>query len=336
MTLKTPAFWYDQTQRPTLAQKCLTPISVIYGFAQRINQSLRARDVYVSKLPVICVGNITAGGSGKTPTAISIAQILKAQKIAQNPAFLTRGYGGELVGPALVDLKQHTSKDVGDEALLLARHAPTIICANRADGARFAEQQADIDVIIMDDGLQNPSLHKDIKLLVISGEVGIGNAKLLPAGPLREPLSDGLAKVDAVVITGENRTDIKAHMPADMPVIEGSLKAQTQPAAEQKYLAFAGLGMPSKFFDFLRDDLGLELLASTAFADHHPYSADDLHALQGDANALGATLITTEKDAVRLPEIEGVDVLTVPVTMGWNDEGTLVKLLKTLKSGGGA
>jgi tetraacyldisaccharide 4'-kinase len=333
MTFKTPAFWYDKTIKPTARQKALRPLSTLYGMVQGANQSLRARDVYTARLPVICVGNITAGGSGKTPTAISIAALLKSQNIAQNPCFLTRGYGGEISGPVLVDLKTHTAKDVGDEALLLARHAPTIVCAKRAEGARFAESQANLGAIIMDDGLQNPTLRQNLRLLVISGELGIGNAQLLPAGPLREPLKDGLSKADAVIITGENRTDIKTHIPAATPIIEGSLRALSVPPKDRKYLAFAGLGMPSKFFDFLRAHAGLDIVKTMEFADHHPYSETDLRNVHAEATALNATLITTEKDSVRLPEIDGIEVLTLPVSMAWNNEPELITLLKALKCG---
>lgn len=310
MRLKTPQFWYQDSVWAAL----LSPLSCVYLIGHKINQ---AQKPYRAKLPVICVGNAVAGGSGKTPAVMALIDLIKQNDIAKNPVILTRGYGGKLKGPVLVDPAQHSYRDVGDEALLLARKAPTIICANRAQGAQFIES-LDADLIIMDDGLQNPSLHKDVSLLVV-GANGFGNGKLLPAGPLREPLSDVIDRADAF-ITVENTSLFEK--PTFTAQIEAPQKLESGP-----YIAFAGLGHPEKFKTTL-ESLDVDITGWYAFPDHYPYSAQDLQKLMQEAKDKNAQLITTEKDHVRIPPAFQKDIGVLPVHMAFENSDSIAVLIK--------
>jgi len=305
MPLKTPTFWYPKTASASPLAHLLTPVSWLYGVGHGIHQKMGHYEKV--DLPIICVGNLTAGGSGKTPTTIALMELVKAHNLVKKPAFLTRGYGG-------------------DEEQILQKHGHVLINANRLVAAREAIAQ-NKDLIIMDDGLHNPTLHKDIKLVVIDGEIGFGNQKLLPAGPLRTPLNKGLALADAFVFLGEDYKDVKRLLPADKPVFEATLQPSYQPDKNQNYIAFAGIAYPDKFFNFLKDRLGLDLLQTVSFADHHPYSEADMKMLHQKANALGATLITTEKDYVKLAAEDQMKIKYLPISLAWKDEGALLAFL---------
>ena len=260
-------------------------------------------------VPVICVGNLVAGGAGKTPVAIALAQRLHAKGRAVH--LLSRGYGGSLAGPVAVDRRRHDAGQVGDEALLLAAAAPAWIARDRPAGARAAIA-AGAQCLVLDDGLQNPTLAKDLSLLVIDGGYGLGNGRVLPAGPLREPLERGLARADAVVLMGEDRTGLAARL-AGKTVLHARLVPEN--AAEfagKAVVAFAGIGRPAKFFATL-EATGARLAAKRAFPDHHRYSMDELARLLAEAADADAALVTTAKDAVRLPAPwrERVQVLRV-------------------------
>lgn len=315
MSVKTPTFWYGENAAPSaLRALALRPASWLYGVAFRIHQGTkRAQKV---PIPVVCVGNLVAGGTGKTPSAVAILSQLRDKGLAKSPFFLLRGYGGAERGPLLVDPENHTAWDVGDEALILAQHAPTIVSADRVEGAKLGMQHG-ADMVVMDDGLQNPGIHKDLKIVVINGEMGFGNRKIMPAGPMREPLESGLEKADAFMLIGDDKTNALDVLPTDKPLIRAHLEADPtfKPDNAVPYLAFAGLGYPDKFFGFLRESLKLDLAKTVAFADHCPYDDQDLKTLHTQAEALGATLITTKKDYLRLPKIEGIDVTYVPVTL---------------------
>lgn len=302
-----------------------------------------------SALPVICVGNFTAGGTGKTPFALKVAQRLV--RMGERPAFLTRGYGGAQRGPLVVDASRHRAVDVGDEALLLARHAMTILARARSAGARLAES-AGASVIVMDDGWQNPSLAKDFVFATVDGETGIGNGLCLPAGPLRAPLAAQWPFLEALVAVGDPGSSCLALMEEaarrGITVLRARLVPDRQAAEAlrgRNVVAFAGIGRPEKFFASLRA-LGAVVVAEHGFGDHHPFAARELAALAAKARARDAILVTTEKDLVRLTDVAAADdparaddfaresatifgmpLRAVSVHMQIEDEATLDKLI---------
>ena len=260
--------------------------------------------------PVVCVGNLVAGGAGKTPVAIAVAErLLAAGKRAQ---FVTRGYGGSARGPLQVK-SHHTAAAVGDEALLLAAVAPTFIADDRYAGARMAVAMG-ANAVVFDDGFQNPTIAKDVSLLVVDTGYGFGNGRTLPAGPLREPASFGLARASALVLLGDG--DFPGPTPA-IPALRARLTPTDESAAKlrgQRVIAFAGIGRPRKFFDTLRA-LGCTLLAEHAFADHHPFASSEIQTLLSEARTADALLVTTRKDFVRiaLQQRAGIEVLDVKI-----------------------
>lgn len=271
-------------------------------------------------VPVICVGNLVAGGAGKTPVVESIARLLTAQ--GRHPAILSRGYGGALHGPVCVDPARHDARDVGDEPLLLARTAPVWIGADRVASAREAAA-AGADCAIMDDGFQNPGIAKDLSLLTIDGAYGLGNGRVIPAGPLREPAERGLARADAIVLLGEDRTGFATHL--DEPVLRAILEpVNGADFATKAVSAFAGIGRPEKFFTTLERS-GAHLIARHAFPDHHRYADAELRRLADQAN--GAPLVTTEKDWIRLTPEWRTRIAALAVHVVWQNETQLLDLL---------
>jgi tetraacyldisaccharide 4'-kinase len=285
--MRAPEFW---RRRGALAA-FLLPASALYYLGARWKRARTATQR--AGVPVICVGNAVLGGAGKTPVALAIGERLKAQGV--RAFYLSRGYGSTQAGPLLVDAAVHSAAGVGDEPLLLARVLPTVVSCDRAAGARFAVE-AGAQALVMDDGLQNASLHKDISLLVVDGEYRFGNGMIFPAGPLREPVEEALARVDAAVVIGG------AWEECAKPVLRAALVAQEKTLAGIKVVGFAGIGQP----------------------DHHPYTQADLSSLRRRAN--GARLVTTAKDAVRLPNGCG-DVAVVEVTLAFEDMQALDALL---------
>lgn len=316
MLFHTPKFWYKTGLN--LYAFLLTPLSWLYQLGHRLNQKMKGAP-YRSRLPVICIGNAIAGGSGKTPAAIALLNILKENGIANNPYFLSRGYGGTIKGPLIVDPSRHRYTDVGDEPLLLCRHAPTIVSANRAAGAKLAETSG-ADCIIMDDGLQNNSLCKDLSFLVIDRQMDFGNGKTIPAGPLREPLSRLLPKVSAILCVGRP-------LQSELPVFEALIKASKIPNPRYTYMAFAGIGWPEKF-KYSLDDLDVKLKGWRAFPDHHPYTPEDIIALKEEATRKNVTLITTEKDFLRLPVNFSYDIKTLPIKMSFIEKDELISFVE--------
>jgi tetraacyldisaccharide 4'-kinase len=322
--MQTPRFWLE----PRLSFKALVlaPLAFLYGVVagRRLREPGRRVDA-----PVICVGNFVVGGAGKTPTAIALAHLLRS--IGERPHFLTRGYRGKLSSPRplSVDPARHGAADVGDEALLLARVAPTFVCADRVEGARAAIR-AGASVVVMDDGLQNPSLAKDLGIVAIDAATGVGNGWTMPSGPLRAPLSKQIPLVSLAVVIGDgdagNRAvaRLKAH---PIRIFRAKL-VPAGPAAEllraRRVLAFAGIGRPEKFFDTLADT-GADIVARRSFADHHAFSEADVAGLVQEAAAAGAALVTTEKDRVRLPA--DLEVLTLPVELEFDRSATLAAAL---------
>ncbi len=316
--MRTPAFWYGA---PGTASALLAPAAGLYALGARLkNQFAWA---YRADVPVICVGNLVAGGAGKTPVALALASLLKGRKLA----FLSRGYGGSEAGPVQVEAYRHRADEVGDEPLLLARAATTWVSRNRATGARAAAA-AGAEIIIMDDGFQNPSLEKDFSLIVVDGATGFGNGRLIPAGPLREPVGVGLERADAVVIVGDDKTGIAANLRPGFPVLASRLTPTPDAdfVAGKRVVAIAGIGRPEKFFATLVE-MGCTVAAHHAFADHHRYTTDEIMHICAEAAALDATPVTTEKDWVRLPQPTRAMVQTVPVTLEWQDEAQMRALL---------
>ena len=312
MPLKEPSWWYSNNAQHRA--RLLAPLSYIYG--RIATQRLRYAQPYTSLIPVVCAGNFTAGGAGKTPLTILLAEHLR--RSGERPALLTRGYGGSVQGPHLVDLSRDNALRTGDEALLLARCAPTVVARDRADGARMMEALPDKPtVIIMDDGLQNPGLAKMLRLAVVDAKRGFGNCQVIPSGPLRAPLADQLDLIDAIVINsgpmkpGEEPTfpnhlvDMFRKMRFQGPVLCGGIVPRTnlEALAARPVLAFAGIGHPERFFDTLRLG-GVDVVEAVSFKDHHFFDAGDAERLLFRAKALGAELVTTEKDHVRLLSYE--------------------------------
>jgi tetraacyldisaccharide 4'-kinase len=321
--MRRPEFWDG---RGALATG-LAPLGWAYGLAGRLRRRLTT-PVRVP-VPVLCVGNLTVGGSGKTPVAMALARRLR--EAGRNPHLLSRGYGGRERGPLRVDPARHDAGTVGDEPLLLAEVAPTWVARDRPAGARAA-CAAGADVIVMDDGFQNPTLAHDLALVVIDGETGFGNGRLLPAGPLRERVRDGLARAGAVVRMGPDRAAIGALLPPHLPC----LAAELRPAAGapdlrgQAVIAFAGIGRPGKLFAAIEAG-GAQLLAGHAFADHHPYRRDEIESLLAAAERAGAVVVTTVKDRVRLPRDLRDRVRALPVEVVWSDPAAVDGLLARLR-----
>ena len=270
--MRAPAFWW---RKPGLAAALLEPIGRIYGAvaASRLKQA-GAR----TAVPVICIGNPTVGGAGKTPTALAVAQMLIAD--GERPAFLTRGYGGTHKGPVWV-APQHDAAEIGDEPQLLSRRAPTVVARDRAAGAALAVTR-DISAIVMDDGFQNPALAKDLSILVVDGRRGIGNGRIFPAAPLRAPLGNQLAHAQAVLIIGEvsGATPVAGAARArGLPLFQGRLVPDAGTVAAlrgRKVLAYAGIGDPENFFATLAT-AGIETVGRRSFPDHHVYSRDEIN-----------------------------------------------------------
>lgn len=333
---RAPAFWWH---RHSLRASLLSPIGALVGARTLARMERPGGAVPV---PVICIGNPTVGGAGKTPTALALLSRLVAR--GARPFALLRGHGGNAATPLRVDPARHGVKEVGDEALLLAQTAPTVVSgSDRLAGARLAVAEG-ASHIVMDDGFQNPTLTKDAALLVVDRGVGIGNGKVLPAGPLRAPLAPQLARADAVLLVGpapdpDTRPVLaQAAETAGRPLAEGRLEPDAgaiREIAGGPLSAFAGIGRPEKFFQMLVDE-GLILAAWTAFPDHHSFRVAEVSALFKEAAEMGWTLVTTQKDAARLadPRFDALrpEIFPVPVTLRLEDEGMLDRLIDLAES----
>ena len=324
--MKPPAFWAGRAgPGGLLAQALLSPLSALQAVATA--QRVAKPGVRVDGA-VICIGNLTVGGTGKTPVAAAVLDRLTARGVAVHG--LSRGYGGRLKGPEQVDLSRHGPDATGDEPLLLVRHAPVWISRDRAAGALRAVETG-AEAIVMDDGFQNPSLHKDASILVIDGEAGWGNNCVFPAGPLREPVEAGLRRADAVVVMmpgPEDMPDFDALGLADLekPVLRAWLEP-AEPPPPGPLVVFAGIGRPEKFFDAIRRQGG-DVVETVAFPDHHRFKPGELERLADLAASANGTLVTTEKDAVRLPPDFGESVFVSRVNARFADKGALDAILQ--------
>ncbi|HWA02010.1 MAG TPA: tetraacyldisaccharide 4'-kinase [Rhizomicrobium sp.] len=314
--MRAPDFWTSDDWRSRL----LAPAGWIYGASVAWNAA-RAKPIR-PPVPVVCVGNLTAGGTGKTPVAIALAEILIAQ--GHQPWFLSRGYGGRLRGPVEVT-EWSRAADVGDEPLLLARAAPVIVARDRLAGANLAVGKG-ATVIVMDDGHQNFALAKDLSLVVVDGDTGFGNGRMIPAGPLREPVARGLARADAVFATGSGLPPLGA---CRIPVLRVALTIEGPDIEGRAMVAFAGIGRPEKFFEALRAQ-GAILAAVQGFPDHHVYSAGEIARLRAKARAHNAELVTTEKDFVRLTASEREGIRAIPLNAAFEDRSAVERLLDRL------
>lgn len=318
--MRAPEFWRHNGLLPAL----LSPVSAIW----RDRAASRIRQTVPEKVgaPVICVGNAVAGGAGKTPVAMSVADALSRQ--GAKPHFLSRGYGGTTVDPTLVDPTRHSARDVGDEPLLLARHAPTWVARDRVAGAKAAIS-AGAEMIVLDDGLQNPSLHKDISILVVDGGYGFGNGRVIPAGPLREDLEEAIGRADAIAVIGTDHHGVEQLLGNRKPLLAARFvpRVEDDDLSGKTVLAFAGIGRPEKFFETLAG-MGCDVIATKSFADHHPYTGDEVMQLMENAATAGAIAVTTEKDAVRLPAEARDMIRTLGVTLEWRDLSALDTVLR--------
>jgi tetraacyldisaccharide 4'-kinase len=323
--VRTPEFWYrsDGGILAGLLPGLLAPAAAVYRrVAMRRSEAVRP---WRAPVPVVCVGNVVAGGTGKTPVTLSIGGRLARRGLDVH--FLSRGYGGALAGPVRVDPARHTAAEVGDEPLLLAQVRPTWVARDRRDGV-LAAAGAGAGVVVMDDGFQNPSVVKDVAIVVIDGPRGFGNGRTIPAGPLREPLAAGLARADAIVLIRPDSSGSAGSI-APQPILYACLKPDTECAqrlAGRAVVAFAGIGHPQKFFTTLRE-MGCTLVATHAFADHHVYRAREIAAIVRQAEAARAVPVTTAKDFVRLQAAERVGIEVIPVGLAWDDEAAVDRVL---------
>lgn len=320
--MRAPAFWAGGGGVMPLL---LAPFSALYAQATARRM---ARPGWQAPVPVICCGNATAGGAGKTTVALDIGRRLADRGVAAH--FLLRGYGGTTKGPLRVDPATHDSTLVGDEALLLADVRPTWVSADRALGAKAAIE-GNARAIVMDDGLQNPGLAKDLSLLIIDGGFGFGNGQIIPAGPLREPVAAAAARCQAAVLIGEDETGALAQLPPGMRVLRAKLAAGPEAAMlrGQPVFAFCGIANPRKFFATLQES-GAVLAGREAFGDHYQYDAGEIQDLLAQADAARALLVTTKKDFVRIPAQFRSRVTVVTVTLQWEESAEIESLLDPL------
>lgn len=312
--MKPPLFWYQKNSPLGLL---LSPLGAIY--AKATARRIKREPKFVASVPVICIGNINAGGTGKTPTAIALLQRLN--DMGHAPHIVSRGYGGALTGPVEVDTAQHTADDVGDEPLMLSAFARTWVSKDRSSGVKAA-QTAGATVILLDDGFQNPDVKKDLQIVVVDAVKGFGNGRAMPAGPLRETVATGLNRADALLVIGpENaRAKFTPPLPKTCTRLDGQLDPlQTgMPWGNLPVLAFAGIGHPEKFFATLKT-LGADVVRAESLDDHQPFTDALLQRLENEARSGGLNLATTEKDAVRLPDHFRAKVMVVPVRLNVMD-----------------
>lgn len=323
--MRAPEFWSGGGGG--IAPLLLSPFSALYAAATARRM---AQPGWQAPVPVICCGNATAGGAGKTTVALDLGRRLGNRGIGAH--FLLRGYGGRIKGPARVDTAVHDSTAVGDEALLLAAERPTWVAADRAAGARAAIA-ANAQAIVMDDGLQNPTLAKDLSLLVIDGSYGFGNGRVIPAGPLRESVSAAASRCNAAVLIGDDETGALAQLPPGLPVLRARLKPgpEAELLAGQPVFAFCGIANPRKFFATLQE-AGAFLAGRQSYADHYPFDEGDLRALLAEADSLRATPVTTRKDFVRIPPAFRNRVTVVTVVLEWVEPAAIEGLLDPVAS----
>jgi tetraacyldisaccharide 4'-kinase len=326
--MREPAFWH----RPSsFISRLLTPLGAFYGLIAGYRLQ---REGFDAGIPVLCVGNYHVGGAGKTPTVLALTSVLR--DLGETPVVLSRGYGGRLRGPVSVDPERHVAEDVGDEPLMLAQTVPVVVARDRIGGIALARSRR-ATVILMDDGFQNPAIAKDASLIVIDSVRGLGNGRVIPAGPLRAPLAPQLERTDALIVIGEGgaaATVAAAIAARGKPVLSAHLKpdeASLAALAGKRVLAFAGIGDPARFFRTLRSS-GVEVAVERTFPDHHPYSKTEIETLLAEAKFVALPLVTTEKDLARLRSAGGLpswakEIVPLKVTLEFDDAAALRKLV---------
>lgn len=330
--IRAPAFWLRHP--PTLAARLLQPLGALYGLATARRMG---REGWRAPVPVICVGNLTLGGAGKTPTALAIGRLLAARGL--KPVFLSRGYGGSLAGPVAVDIARHKAAETGDEPLLLARAAPTVVARDRPAGARLALSLG-ADAIVMDDGLQNPSLARDFRLAVIDGASGFGNGLVFPAGPLRAAAAAQAPFIDAALVIGDGEAGLRAlALLPGKPVFRARLEAAPAAAARlagRRVIALAGLARPDKFAATLAE-IGAMVEIKHFVGDHQPFRPEELRSLGLTARDRDLLVATTEKDLARMgrevPDELRDRLVSLPVSLRFEDEERIADALLAATSG---
>ena len=323
--MRDPRFW----QKDGLTARALSPLSLLW----RAGAGIRGLTTPARHpgCPVFCVGNFTVGGAGKTPTAVALFNLLTA--LGRTPHFVSRGYGGSIIGPHRVDPNSDRADQVGDEPLLLAEHGPVWISRERFLGAEMARADG-ADAIILDDGLQNPSVIKDCSFAVIDSHYGIGNGRVMPAGPMRESLESGLEKIRAIILIGDETPKFMANLRASIPVLRAHIEPQNAADfANKRVLAFAGIGRPAKFYASLQQS-GAQIVETRDFADHHPFSAQELTDLRMRAQTLGAALVTTQKDLMRLPSHSRDGISSLNIRLVFDAPDQLIQIVKTVLADG--
>ena len=293
--LKAPKFWY--LKKDTFLSRSLYPFSLLF----RLGTKFRNIASHTNKFafPVICIGNIVVGGAGKTPVAIKIGELLKIA--GYNPHFISKGYAGVIKKSTLVET-WHSPQSVGDEPLLLSEIAPTWIGKDRNNSIKLAKNMG-ADCIIMDDGFQNPTIHKDFSIIVINASQEFGNKRVMPSGPLRESIVRGLSRTNLIIVIGEIKNSLQKNIPDHIPVIQAKFKINNENKIfkGQKITAFAGIAYPEKFFTSLREQ-GAKIIKEITYPDHHIYNENDLLSLAEIANKTQSILVSTQKDFVRVPK----------------------------------
>ena len=319
--MKTPSFWHADGFIP----KLLEPLAQLYKCLSFLERSLRSKTKI--DIPVLCIGNLVSGGAGKTPIALSIGQKLNAK---HNISFLTRGYGGIEAGPIEVNPDEHSSYEVGDEALILSEVGPTWVSRNRIAGA-IAAKNAGFEIVIMDDGFQHTSLVKTLSFVIIDGPYGFGNGRLIPAGPLREPIYSGLKRADIIVLVGEVNPSIIELLPNNKPLLRASLVPAEMgiPLSNNNVIGFAGIGRPTKFLETL-EKMGLNIIDFVAFPDHYRFRESEIRELYEKATEVDAILVTTFKDMKRVPKSVAHLCQPIGITVVWEDDSEIQQLLDSV------
>lgn len=331
--MKAPGFWSNPPDRPGLISQVLWPASQIWQMGARLRQARATPER--APVPVLCIGNLTAGGAGKSPMVAALIQRLSERGITAH--IVSRGYGGQITGPHLVDSEMDSAADVGDEPLMLSGYGSVWVSRDRAAGARAAAE-AGAKLVILDDGFQNPGLVKDASIVMVDAGQGFGNGRLMPAGPLRETVAEGLGRADLVVLVGDVRAreGLLQAWPVlrERPVLGASLVPQKTGLSLEnvRVIAFAGIGRPEKFFDTVRD-MGAVISTTHGFADHQVYDRKILQRLVREARDTNAILVTTEKDAVRLPQSFRDQAFTIPIRLEPEDWGPIDALVDQICPG---
>ncbi len=312
--MKTPTFW----NKKCLIAYILSPLGWLYHFATFLR--IKFKKSYKSELPVICIGNITAGGTGKTPVSIAVGEILKQHD--KNPFFISRGYGGKLSG-VMVDNNVHTPVEVGDEPLLLSKTAPVCINHNRAQAAKMALKNG-AKCLVMDDGYQNPGLHKNLSFLVFNGKQGIGNGLVIPAGPLRETFDSGIKRANALIIIGNDETGLADK--TDLPIFFADIEEEIPVIKNNNVFAFAGIGYPEKLYQSLKN-VGLNVIKTKDFPDHHFYSRAELEDILKTAQNENLSVFTTSKDYVKIPADMQKHFNVLNIKISWRNRQEFITFL---------